>query len=182
MNRYRLTFDKTNSVFIVSYKNGQFARLDYKSGGLSESHFKYLTQVIPPKEDDINKVMEDYENRVKYEKLSNDVDSVFAKCMNSYCHFYESQTDLKPRIDGIEGAALKKIINHINTLTSSEEESVLTWSQLLSNWNKQDDFYRKQLLLRQINSNLPILLNKVKQHATGKTQANRDADDARKSL
>lgn len=183
MNRYKLTFDKTTSVFIVMYKNGQFASLTYKRGGLSEQHFKYVSQVIPVNETGIAQVMKDYDNRVKFDKMSDDaVDSLFAKCMRIYCHFYEKETSLSPKIDGIEGKALKQIVSYLFKETASEEESAIVWSQLLSNWYKQEEFYRKQMLIRQINSNLPILLTQLKQHATGKTQSNRDANDVRESL
>ncbi|MDT8412681.1 MAG: hypothetical protein RQ875_09485, partial [Vicingaceae bacterium] len=152
-------------------------------GGLPEKHFKYITQVIPILEKDIKNVMNAYDNRVVYEKIANDsTGSLFAKCMRVYCQFYEQQTELKPKIDGTEGNALKKIVAYLNELTVSEDEAFAVWCQLLHNWKKQEEFYRKQLLIRQINSNLPILLNQLKENATGQTQAHRDADAARQSI
>ena len=182
MNKYRLTFTKQKSVFIVSYKNGQFARIDYKNGGLSEKHFKYLTQAIPVMEKDIPNYMKMYDNRVVFTKLSNaDKDSLFAKLMRIYCVFYEEETELKPRINGVEGNALKSIINHLMDNCVSEDEAAVVWAQLLHNWNKLPEFYRSQKLLRQINHNLPILLNHLK-NVTGKKTNNSDADAIRESF
>ena len=182
MNKYKLTFTKQKSVFIVSYKNGQFARVDYKSGGLSEKHFKYLTQVIPIMEKDINSIMKMYDNRVVFEKLSDsNKDSLFAKAMRIYCAFYEEETELKPRIDGIEGKALKSIVAHLVDVCVHDDEASVVWAQLLHNWNILPDFYKNQRLLRQINHNLPILLTHLKD-AANKNKQNSDADAIRESI
>lgn len=183
MNRYKLTFTKQKSVFIVAYKNGQFARIDYKSGGLSESHFKYLTQAVPIMEKDIKGVMQKYDNRVMFEKLSeSNKDSLFAKAMRVYCVFYEEQTELKPRINGIEGNALKGIINHLLDNCVTDDEVSVVWATLLHNWSKLPEFYKSQRLLRQINHNLPTLLTHLKQDAANKNKQNSDADAVRESL
>lgn len=183
MTKYTLSFTKKASKFIVTYDNGQFKRLEYKSGGMAENHFRYLTQAIPIDEHLIPKVMENYDNRVVFEKIEqSSPESQFTKFMRMYFLFVEELTGIKPKVTAIEGSCLKQIITYLNDLSATEDETYSIWSQLLNNWSKIEPFYAKQTNLKQINSNITTLLIQVKNGADRKTQADRDADVLRKSI
>lgn len=182
-SKYNLSFTRVSTKFIITYSNGQFKRLEYKSGGVKDNFWKTLMTVIPFDEHHIPAIVLKYENRVVFEKITDDEEeSQYAKFMRTYFLFMEKNNGFKPKIDGAEGKALKLIIHYLNDIVASEDEAHLVWSQLLNNWSKIEPFYAKQTNLKQINSNITTLLIQVKNGSDRKTQADRDADVLRKSF
>lgn len=183
-NKYNLSFSTSTTKFVVSYANGIFKRLEYKGGGIYQIQWKHLDKVVPLEEQHIKQVVEHYEGRVIYDRQeAAATNRSFAEFRAVYWHFFESTNGVPPKFDGVEGNALKNIIAYITNITASPSEALAVWEQLLSNWNKLEEFYQKQTLLRQINSNLSQLLTQIKNgKGDSKSKAKRNADDLRESL
>jgi hypothetical protein len=139
--------------------------------------------VVPMLEKDIPAINEAFSERVHYEPLdaATTPENLFKEMMASYFSFYEDKTTLKPRINATEGQAMKAIIKHLTTLSPSPEEVLAMWQQLLSNWSTLPIFYLSQMELRQINSNINILLNHLK-NGTTETKPKHHADDLRQKV
>ena len=74
--------------------------------------------------------------------------------------------DVPARINGVEGKALKEIIKYLINIAKKkgvEENTCLdSFSYIFNHWGMLDDFTRKQVKLSQINSNLPNIINQIK--------------------
>jgi hypothetical protein len=92
---------------------------------------------------------------------------------------------LKPKFSGVEGKSLKSIISFLRGVCSTDEEAKDIWLAILSNWDIQTEFYKNQTELRQINSNLNIILKTFKngkQSEQKRRKADDDANDFREKV
>ncbi len=183
-----ITSKGSNARFVVNYRNGEFHKLERKNGKLKEEkQWKGLLNIVPKKEADIQQINQQYSERgVEYTLMVKETtQTLYAKFMDSYCHFYETQAEVKPRINAIEGKALKAIISHLQNICGDDLEALGTWEVILSNWHKLEAFYAKQMEFKQINSNIGSIIRQIK-NGKGSNQArkkaNSHADDLRQSL
>lgn len=177
----------SNARFIVSYRAGKFFKLERKSGKIVDKiQWNRLMMIIPEKEQSISTINKNFDGRVTYEKLLKESPkSLFKQLMQEFFVFYEQKTEVKPRFNGTDGNSLKMIIAHLKSICADDAEVIAVWKSLLTNWHKIEDFYAKQIELRQINSNLNILIRQVKNgFGTNQAQkaANSNAAELRKSL
>ncbi len=183
-----VTSKGSNASFIVSYRGGKFHKLERKTGKLAiQKQWNYLMRIIPEKEIEIQKINQQYTKRgVKYSLfVKEQTKTLYSQFMDAYFHFYETQVEIKPRINSVEGKAMKSIISHLQNICTDNVESFRTWQVLLSNWHKLETFYAKQIELRQINSNINSIIRQIK-NGKGSDQARKKAhnyaDDLRQSL
>lgn len=185
---YTLNINSRGSTarFIVVYKSGSFFRLEKKAGKLSAEQWSKLMLLVPQKEIEIQRINSEFVGRVEY--VVNDKPkpkTVFTQFMDEYFDFYHAQNDIIPRINVVEGKALKGIIKHLQDISSNTEEALVAWKVILSNWNGLEEFYAKQMELKHINANISTIIRQVKD-GTGTTQAGKAsknyADDLRGSL
>ena len=93
---------------------------------------------------------------------------LYVNCMAVYDGFIKQYTGLPPKIDGAQGKALKSIIVYLKTvakvkdINDSEVAVVNAFDYVFANWDKLDSFYQSQTKLTQINSNLQILLQQLR--------------------
>jgi len=171
------------AVFIVTYVSGRFKRLELKSGNMNKNQYKALMTVIPSTVEKTEKFQNNYEGRVSYEVLAEKSVSIFKDLMDKYSSWYEEQTEIKPKLDGISGKSMKTIIAHLRELSANDDEVIGVFNSILDNWQNLDDFYQNQRELRQINSNINIILNQLKNgKSDSKTQAKYLSDDFRSKL
>ncbi|KKQ95360.1 MAG: hypothetical protein UT21_C0006G0032 [Candidatus Woesebacteria bacterium GW2011_GWA1_39_11b] len=89
--------------------------------------------------------------------------TTYRECVEIYAEFFKSKTDLPIKMDGAEGKSLKNIISYLKTATKEKGTSPAeAWRFILSSFLKWDKFHQKQLTIKQINSNLPNILNSIK--------------------
>ena len=161
-NKYSLTFERHKSKCVVVYYNGQFKRLEYKSGGMPDNLWLNLTQAIPFMEHHITDIVTKWNGRIQLTKIESKPLSQYSQFLDEYFMFFELNFKFKPKINGAEGKALKEIIKYLSEITSTQEEALTVWQQLLAGWNQLEDFYQQQNQLKQINSNLTTILIQLK--------------------
>ena len=177
--------NEATGVYILTYKtSGKFHRLEHQRGKISEKQFKALMQVVPPELQELEQYVKDFP-QVTYEvqKQTSGTKSLFKTLLDKYHLWYQQRTGIAPRIDGVTGASLNKIIAWLRQQSVDDAEVEQSFQLILDNWSNLPDFYQKQIELRQINSNLNIILNHVKNgKSDSKSHSASIADDFRKSL
>lgn len=96
----------------------------------------------------------------------------FTGAMKIYYDWFTDLNDEPPKIDAGDGKALKEIIKYLKSSAKVKEpeiseEKLLTmvlsgFGHIFKNWGSIDPFYRKQIKLTQINSNLTNIINEIK--------------------
>jgi hypothetical protein len=187
MSKYqvRLMGNGATAVYHVTYKNGVFSVLKYMRGKLNQQQYQKLMYVIPTLEKVIPLLMIEYEGRIEYKLISSGEKSLFRLMLDYYSTWYLQTQGIPPKIDGVSGSHLKKIITYLTQLSTSDNEVITVWNQIFDNWNELDEFYQSQTELRQINSNLNIILTTIKNGKSNnqaqRTASNR-ANDYREAL
>ncbi len=84
--------------------------------------------IIPKKEADIHNINKRYNERgVEYTlKVKEASQTLYAKFMDAYFHFYENQSEVMPRINAVEGKALKSIISYLQNICGDDLEALGT--------------------------------------------------------
>lgn len=174
--------DGATGVYIVTYKLGKFLKLEHKRGKISKKQFDALMQIVPPTLEELEEYQKKY-HRVIYEKIFPDTKSLFKTLLDIYHTWYHQQTGITPRINATSGMQLTQIIAYLKTQTTDEQEIQLVFSQILERWPTLPDFYQNQREIRQINSNLNILLNHIKNGQTdSKSKSKSVSEDLRQSI
>ncbi len=91
-------------------------------------------------------------------------DGSYKKFVQIYSDWYEKRVGVKILFDGIQGKAIKKIIQYLidNSKEKNSQGGADAWEYILQNWDKIDKFYQDQVKVNQIQSNLPNILNQLK--------------------
>ena len=183
INKYNVEIKGTTQFLSleVSYKNGNFYSLKRKKG--SHTNWVRLMSAIPYKEEGIAGVMARIQ-QVVFTVIAKKAPSLFTEFQNEFFEFYKEKTDLQYNFRPVDGFALKGIITHIQKHCNTADDALATWQVVLSNWDVQEDFYKKQISLKQINGNLNDILRNIKngKQDTKKGTANSYADDIRQSI
>lgn len=91
-------------------------------------------------------------------------DGSYQKFLQIYSDWYQQKVGVKIIFDGAQGNALKKIITFL--IANSKEKNctggAAAWEYILQNWSLLDQFYQDQVKVTQITSNLPNILNQLK--------------------
>lgn len=159
----------------LCYRNGYFHRMELKSGRPNALEWANLMSQVPQ-----------HENKLPAAAHAvAEIRSLFAEMMDSYNQWYQHTVGLAPRIDATAGASLKAIVGYLRKIAGDDAEVLASWQYVLNHWNTLDDFYRKQMELRQINSNINIILRQLKHGNTTtakQNQARSFADALRQKL
>jgi len=177
INHFKLTIktDGADAEFKLSYKNGKFQKMEAKKQKLLGNQRLKLFQLVPLNESDLQ--LKEYLG-VEISSLEKK-QSPFSLFLNHYTDWYFKKTGINHIMNGIEGNALKSIITNLQEV--DENAAYILWSQILSNWQNLEAFYRKQMELRQINSNINIILRQLK-NGNSENRAANNANDLRESL
>lgn len=187
ITNYILHITASNTKFVISYKNAKFHKLVHKSGKFKEKkHFNHLMVVVPQDENEMDLYKTHFAPKVEYTlQEKQNTKTLYSTLLDTYFKFYENENQLTPRMNATEGKALKSIITHLKNICIDDLEVIETWKVLLTNWYRLDDFYQQQIELRQINSNINIILRQIKNGnstTAHKQSANNNANDLRESL
>lgn len=164
-----------DAVFLAEYKNGKFHRVTHIRGKFNKEQFMQLMKVIPMVEKHIPIFRKYWQGKIDYKEIIK-TGTLYTQMIAAYSKFYELETEIKPVIDGVAGKAMKQLITKLKVQTPDEDEVLAAFQVVLDNWSTLPDFYQNQRELRQINSNINILLNHVK---NGKSKANTAQDIAK---
>ncbi|MCZ2393399.1 MAG: hypothetical protein LC105_06065 [Chitinophagales bacterium] len=172
-----------DAVMEATYKNGRFHSLQHKRGNLSDKQFHSLMTVVPRYADQLEKFREKYQDRIIYTTEDNISPSLFQAMIESYFTWYHQRTGIEPRINGTSGMHLNQIIAYLRKVSVDDTEVTLVFKLILDRWDELPEFYRGQIEIRQINSNLNILLNHVKNGtSTDQSRAKSVSNDFRASI
>lgn len=125
----------------------------------SEKEFVKKVNAIPKKQEPI-----------PYSKLNiinEDVNTYYKELIIVYDNFCKQTFDAPAKINGTEGKALKQLITYLKGLCKikgddSVEAVKNAFTYILTNWDKLEPFYQKQIKLSQINSNITNIINQLK--------------------
>ena len=183
-----ITSKGADARFVVSYRSGAFYKLEAKNWSQkTQKQWSGLMSIIPKMEATIEAINQQYKQRgVSYTLVAKAApETLYTQFMGAYFHFYETRAGVKPRVNAVEGRALKSVIHYLQSICGDDLEALGTWQAILSNWHKLEAFYAKQMELRQINSNIGNLIRQLKHGKApdqARQKANRYADDLRESL
>jgi hypothetical protein len=125
-----------------------------------------------------NKVKENKVKEIKEEKVF----AGYSTCMDIYNKFILKKTGATAKIDGLQGKALKEIINYLSSqekIAGVPEKIIEAWQYILNNHDKTDNFLQGQIKLSQINSNITNILSQIK---NGHQQSNSTAEFHKRRL
>lgn len=170
-------------VAIVTYVGGRLKKWEHKKGDFRLTTPQLAYMVAVAREDQIDEVAGRYKGSIIYEKIEKqNKHSLFGIFNGKYFEFYQHHAGFEPSFDATAGKSLKSIINKITKLTSTENEAATVWSSLLDKWHLQEEFYRKQIELKQMNSNLNTLLRQLKSHGNSQAAGTTHQQSAREKL
>ena len=187
MVQYKMTVasNGANAIYIVTYDDGRFKKLEKKSGKLAngEQHSK-LMFLVPELEKAILILRNEYPpERVTWDLIEKPATKTLVRSLtDEYNKWYFERNAIKPKINGTEVNALKQIISYLNQQASSEDEVKAVFNSILTNWDNYSSFYQSQMELRQINHNLNTLLRLLKHGestSNPRKQAESVSDDLR---
>lgn len=177
-----ITSKGSDAVFIATYQGKLLKRLERKRGTLSAPQWDALMKIVPSSPEQIDDYVNRYSN-VRYERAEQTNQSLFSTLLDIYATWYQSQTGISPRINGITGMHLNQMIDFLKKQSADDNEVKIIFESIFNNWHLLPDFYQKQIELRQINSNINIILNFLKNgNSDSKNKANSISDDFRRSI
>jgi len=171
-----------DAVFLAEYKNGKFHKVTHIRGKFNKDQFIQLMKVVPMVEKHLPIFRKYWSGKIEYKELVKSK-SLYTMMIDAYAYFYETETKLKPVIDGVAGRAMKQLITKLKTQTPDEDEVLAVFQTLLDRWCDVPEFYQNQMELRQINSNINILLKALKNgKSDSKSKAANVSNDFRESV
>lgn len=177
MNKYEITTKR--SKLWVWYQGGKLKRLELRKGKVET--LPVAIHHIPLYDNDMELLKQKYGEQVNYQLLSAQKENMYHRYVSEWFAFYRRELEFEPKFDGSEGKALKQIIAYLEKVSDNETEALAVWQSLLQNWHKLDDFYRKNMDLKFINSQLNKILINFRD-ATGKTRENAGGSGLREKL
>lgn len=98
------------------------------------------------------------------EELLPSGNSLYKNFIEVYDLFIKSKTGFPAKIDEVQGASMKKLIQYLSNASKekNEEGGLKTWQYILNNWGSIEDFYQSKLKLTEINSNIVNILAQIK--------------------
>ena len=117
---------------------------------------------------------------IPYSKTKDTKTIYYKEMVAIYDSFCKQELGIPASINGAEGSAMKVIIKRLIDIAKykgAEDSGCLgSFKYILSNWNKLDDFTRKQVKLIQISSNLTNIITQLK-NGTEKRDSSSIADE-----
>jgi len=146
----------------VSVKNANNATLGWEKRRNKETSDPIANQCNI--EEEKEKEEEKNKKKKRKEEESELPNGSYQKFLDIYSNWYESLVGVKIKFDGMQGKALKKIITYLiaNSKEKNAQGGADAWSYILQNWSRIDKFYQDQTKVNQIESNLPNILNQLK--------------------
>jgi len=116
------------------------------------------------------------ESKVESKSRAGKSPSCYTRFIDLYDKFVTKATGAPAMINAKQGRAAKDIIGYFSAACrkknpeAGDEEIINSWSYILENYDRWTDFYRGQILLNQISSNLPNIINSIRNGRSTKTQ------------
>jgi hypothetical protein len=166
MNQYliKIHTTATQALLKVTYKDKRFKSFELVSGVITdgEKHLS-LMKLMPLFESQVLQLKSELNMKgISYHNIEKkNTTTLFTSMMSLYHAWYKVECKRTPRINATEGKSLKEIINHLGSICTTEAELMLVWSKIFKNWSTLTPFLQTQTELRQINSQLNVILRSV---------------------
>lgn len=89
--------------------------------------------------------------------------SDYKECVALYFDFYETKEEVKPKMTGAEGNALKQLIVYLKTL--GKGDAVVNFRYILDSWNtlvERENWYYRKYDIKIINSQINHIVRTLK--------------------
>jgi len=147
--------------------------------GSSWAEVGQLTEKKPPKKKPIEKPESDSkETIIEPKKQRRSSDKLYPKMVDVYNSFCERQVGMGAKMNAHQGKAMKSIIEYLKSqvinkigaeeIDQVEEQIIIAWEYILSNWGMVNGYYQDQIKLSQIDSNMPVILMQLRQNKKNK--------------
>lgn len=104
-------------------------------------------------------------------KKEKKTEPLFKDFLEIYFRWMREERGVPPVMNGREGKALNSIIKYFRTQSEDEQEIIATWIALLGSYDRWDKFHRSNLKISGIETNLPNIINTIKNGKPGIAEA-----------
>jgi hypothetical protein len=120
------------------------------------------------------KNVKEREKEKSCEKKEKDT-SEYSQFVDAYFEFYKNQVGVEYKFTALDGKAAKKILIYLEKV-SKNKDPIESWRFILQKYDRWDHFFKIQLKLNQIESNLPNILNNIRNESGSRKNGNRQDD------
>lgn len=173
MNKYEITHSEI--TLWAWYRAGKLRKIEVRKGAFSEQSYGHLQQWVPLEEKHIE-VKQKQWKALSYQLVTQDKTGEFKEYTDAWFDFYISNNGVEPKFDGADGKALKQIKAYLEKVSTDGAEAAATWRALLHNWHHLDEFYRKNLDLKFVNSQLNKIITQLKDVTRKATEGHSSSD------
>jgi len=161
MTHYTIHSPTTGRTLKISYKNGNFFRLEKTAGKkLTVKELMGIGLIVPPEESQITEYAESFKT-IEYTKVEKQA-STYQQYVGAWHGFFERTMEYPPKFTGVDGKHLNQIKAHLTRISGSDAAGLELFSLILDNWHKLEDFHKANTDLKYINSRLNVILNAIK--------------------
>lgn len=171
---YTVEITETTAKLKLTYRNGNFKRLEHLTGKINNQTIKEIGRIIPPKETDLEAFKQSFEGKITYTAEVKQK-SLYTHFLETWYLYYRNENNgIDPKFTGVDGKALKQIIAYLKQINGGNERVALNnWKQILSKYHELKEFHRDNLDLKYINSRLNVIIREIiKNNGTNPSSAN----------
>lgn len=90
---------------------------------------------------------------------------LYKSAIDVYYRWYEKRFGVKPKIDGVQGSSMKKLLKNIAQISETKDDQKIIDSlrYIFEHWDYLDQFNQKQVELKNINGNLNNIVVQINQ-------------------
>jgi hypothetical protein len=90
---------------------------------------------------------------------------LYKSAIDVYYRWYEKRFGIKPKIDGVQGSSMKKLLKNIAQISGTKDDQKIIDSlrYIFEYWDYLDQFNQKQVELKNINGNLNNIVVQINQ-------------------
>ena len=106
----------------------------------------------------------EYTNKeITNKEITNKI-KTYSTFVEIFYDWFKLRNGFPPKINSVEGKAMKQIILYLNEITKDETKSIQSWQYILQNWDKLPNFYINRMRLIDISSSIVNILIELKQN------------------
>lgn len=169
ISHYNIVIKATGSKLKVSYRAGHFFKIEKLTGKLDSNQVFKIGSIIPPLEYQIEAYGVQFKDKLSYHLIKPRKPTLYGLFVDEWLSFYDTNYQIQPRFNAVDGKGLKSIIAYLETIATGEEETLLLWKNILSNWMHLPKFFKDNPDIKFINSQINKIISHVKelnQHTT----------------
>lgn len=182
ITHYNIIIKSTGSKLKVSYKGGHFFKIEKLTGKLTAEQVLGIGKIIPPLEYQIEAYGVQLQDKLSYRLIKPRKPTLYGSFVDEWMSFYDANFQIQPRFNAVDGKGIKSIIAYLSTISTDEQETLLLWKNILSNWKHLPKFFKDNPDIKFIYSQINKIINHVKelnQHTTAGQSASTTAENFR---